>query len=392
MPTPAPDITPICPHAAVCGGCDMLDVSYARQLEYKEGIIRDLFRDLKTEVRPIIGSGEKLPLRYRNKIRYGFVVDAGQVRPSRHAKGEADADIPMRACFLQSDLSVRLAQLTADFAQEAGWSVYDTATGQGTLKHLLVREGKRTGECLVSLVTTQDALPHLDEWADLMRLADPAVRSVFRTETWGRNNQRSQDTQLWGAERIHERVGDFTFAISPSAFFQTNSEMVQRLYDEAGAAARLTPDDTLWDLYAGSATIGIYLSRNCRQVVSIESNPQNVSDAAENLRLNGVTNVQMHGGEVERTLSSAFINVHRPDAVVVDPPRAGLSEHIRRLLPGLPAKRLAYVSCNPQTALRDCLELSARGFVIDYVQPVDMFPHTLHCELVIALRHWVIIP
>lgn len=386
LKVPPPDIIPPCPHAAVCGGCDMLDVSYAAQLHYKESWIRELFAPLGIDVRPILASNEPLPLHYRNKIRYGFVRAQGRIMPSRHAKGESDADIPMRTCLLQSELSVRLAQRTAAFAETAGWSVYDTATGTGLLKHLLVREGKRTGECLVSLVTGDDDVPGIGDWAAAMQQEDPRVVSIYHTVTWGRNNAQSRDRLLSGQERIHEMIGEYRFAISPHAFFQTNSAMVEQLYASAATAANLQEDDVLWDLYAGSATIGIYLSSRCRRVVSVESHPQNLADATENLRLNGVGNVTIAAGEVERVVSSAFINEHRPDVVIVDPPRAGLSEHMRRLLPGLPAKRLVYVSCNPLTAVRDCEQLVARGVHIEYVQPVDMFPHTLHCETVIALR------
>jgi len=384
---PTPDITAPCPHATICGGCDFQDVLYSRQTAYKEAVLRELFTGLVPENawRPFLATTDPQPFYYRNKIRYGFVEVGEKILPSRHAKGETDADIPMRVCLLQSDLSVEIAHATAEFATKAGWKVFSTTEPTGFLKHILIREGKRTGEFMVSLVTTEKA-PDLSEWARSVQSLSPQIKSIYQTKTWGRNNEHQEDHLLAGESKIREKIGEYEFVISPHAFFQTNSLMVEKLYNLVRDSARLQPTDCLWDLYAGSATIGMYLSKDCKRVISIENNLQNIADAEENIALNDVKNLEVFSGSVDQIVNSQFINAHTADGIVVDPPRAGLSPYLRRLLPHIPHRRLVYVSCNPQTLKRDLEDLTRSGYKVGEIRGVDMFPHTLHCEMVVVFE------
>lgn len=386
---PTPNTTPICPYFYTCGGCASQDVAYADQLAYKGEWLKSLFSEAiePTLWRPIIGSPEEYPTYFRNKIRFAFVREGEKVFASRHQKGNEEADIPVERCYLQSPEADTLMNITADFATRFGWSLYSPTTRTGWLKHLLIREGKHTGELLVALVTDEGLVQGLDEWATALREACPKLKSIYHSRSWGANNTTFEDSLLWGESGFHEKVGDYTFWISPHSFFQTNGAMVETLYQTIGQMAELQGGEHLWDLYAGSATIGIFLSKRVGHVTSIESSPSNTADSRRNLELNQIENVTIHEGLVEDAVTSAFCKtVGLPDIVIVDPPRAGLHERFRQLLPNLAAKKIVYVSCNPVSCLRDLKSLIRSGYKVSKAQGIDMFPHSWHCELVLVLE------
>lgn len=388
-PLPTVRCEPICPYFFACGGCDIQDLPYTEQVSYKEKWLRELFAPLASPGiwRDTLASEEKVPVYFRNKIRFGLVEHNGLILPSRHKKGEEAADIPVDACFLQSPEALEITAFTGRFAQEHGWSIYQPTLQSGAIKHLLIRQGKFTGETMVALVTDSVRLENLELWQTKLIEKFPQITSLYLSQTWGKNNTTFQDRLLWGTERITEKVGDYTFHISPHAFFQTNSTMLHTLYQAIGDTAALSGQEIIWDLYAGSATIGIFLSQQAQQVLAIENNPANITDAQINLDYNKIGNVELQAGRVEDVLTSSFLRAApKADVIIVDPPRAGLSERIRNLLPHLKPHRLVYVSCNPITCLRDCQDLLRHGYQLDSLQAIDMFPHTLHCELIAQLR------
>ena len=381
-------IAPICPFFYQCGGCETQDVAYLDQVGYKERWLKQLFSDIAPESlwKTFLHSDNPYPTYFRNKIRFGLVRVGEHIYPSRHQKGSETADIAVDACFLQAPETIEIVEAAALFAERYNWSLYDPKTGSGWLKHLLIRQGKRTGEIMVSLVTDNSPLQQKEEWISGLRQF-AGVTSLYQTLTWGRSNEQAEDVLLWGDPYIHETVGDFRYRISPQAFFQTNSEMVERLYTAIAETVSWKGSEVLWDLYAGSATIGIFLSPRVNQVLSIENNLQNIADAEVNCQLNKINSVEIVAGEVEKVLTSQFLATHSmPEVIVVDPPRAGLSERIKLLLPNIPKHELIYVSCNPLTCLRDCKQLIRSGYKLESLQGIDMFPHTLHCELIVHLR------
>lgn len=385
-PTLPKTVQPVCPYFGVCGGCDCQDVSYKDQLEAKHNWLADLFAPLQpTTILPILGSPQEYPVFFRNKIRFGFIEHGGTVWPSRHKKGEEAADIPADHCYLQSEEANKVIRFIARCAHEFHWTLYDPKRESGWLKHILIRQGKWTGEVMVSLVTDALPIPAEDEFIIAVQKELPFVSSLYQTQSWGKSLEKLEDRLLYGTERIHEQIGEYTFAISPQAFFQTNSEMVETLYR---ATAQLAGTGTqLWDLYAGSATIGLFLHKNFDQVLSIEINESNIADAKINCVLNKVTNLTIIPGAVEEVLTSTFLQSHvSPNCIVVDPPRAGLHQRLRTLLPYLKAQRIVYVSCNPFTCLRDCTELTRQGYRLTTLQPIDMFPHSWHAEMIAVLE------
>lgn len=377
-----------CPHYNQCGGCEIQEWPYQAQAEAKDRYLRLLFEEIfpPANWKTFLSSSKDDSVYYRNKIRFGFTDIQGIIYPSRHQKGREGADIAIRECYLHSPESNATIWAVADFANSHGWKVFDPSSNKGWLKHLIVRQGKFTGEFLVSLVTSNQPIREAELWLDNLSRQFPQIVSFYQTLTQGRNNERSIDRHLRGRKFITEKIGDFTFAISPHAFFQTNSLMVEKLYTTIRETAEIQTGETVWDLYAGSATIGIFLSRYCAKVLSIENNPQNILDAQLNLKNNRVENLDLHKGTVEDVLSNRFIQSRtKPNVIIVDPPRAGLSHALINLLPNLPAHRLVYVSCNPLTCLRDCQILAKQGYALHSLRGIDMFPHTGHCEMIAHL-------
>ena len=381
---PAPSVTPICPFFYECGGCDSQDISYADQLAAKEAWVTELFAELNPATsKPILGNSSEYPTFYRNKIRFSFVEKNGAVLPARHGKGEKSADVAVDECYLQSEISNQAVRITAEVATKYNWKPYNPSTEHGWLKHLLIREGKQTGELMLALVTDDVPIPGLDDWIARLRNELP-LTSLYQNIAYGKGLEEIHDQLLWGAPYITEKIGEYAYQISPQAFFQTNSSSLETLYNEIRSTAG--NGSLLWDLYAGSASIGIYLSKQFDAVVSIESNPANCADAQENLTRNAVQNVQIVQGKVEDILTSAYLSSHPvADSIIVDPPRAGLHPRFLTLLSGLPTRQIIYVSCNPITAVRDAKLLCQAGYHIDSLQPIDMFPHTWHCELILRL-------
>jgi 23S rRNA (uracil1939-C5)-methyltransferase len=385
-------VTPICPFFYQCGGCETQDIAYSDQLATKQAEIQRLFAPLctkQTVIHPIQGQDSDYPVYYRNKIRFSFIKDDnGVIQPSRHAKGDSSADIAVDQCFLQSPRSDQIMAAVATFAQEKNWTLYDPKTGLGWLRHILIREGKFTGEIMLS--TVSDTPEVLNERAWIAYCAEhlPWLTGLHHTQSFPNHPSKLESRCLAGSPQITEIIGDYHFVISPHAFFQTNSVMAQTLYSQACAAAG--SGESLWDLYAGSATIGIYAHRHFNKVLSIEVSPHNIVDALTNCARNTVNNLTVVQGQTEQVLTSAFIKEQGiPTSIIVDPPRAGLHRSLRDILPGIirkPEQNLVYVSCNPLTCLRDCQDLIQAGLCITDIWPIDMFPHTTHCELVIRLQ------
>lgn len=380
---PPANVTPICPYFGICGGCDTQDIVYTDQVQAKGEALQTLFASIASPEKWVsfLASDEEYPIYYRNKIRFSFVEKDGRIWPSRHSRGKDEADIAVDACFLQSKEADELMLFIAEYAQSHGWKLFDTKTETGWLKHILIRQGKHTGETMLSLVTTNSLLPNPEEYIQKVREQFPHIKSLYQSTTDGKNNEKIIDSLLWGEPCIYEKIGEYTFQISPHAFFQTNSDMVETLYS---AIKNYVPENSaVWDLYAGSATIGSFVSSKAKNVICIENNSQNNVDALWNIANNAITNVESTSGSVEDVCTSRFINEQGiPDCIIVDPPRAGLSPQARTIIAGIKPFTLIYISCNPLTCFRDCRDLLKKGFTLKLLQGIDMFPHTNHCEMI----------
>ncbi len=295
--------------------------------------------------------------------------------------------LPVERCWLTTDVGNAIRNAVRDWAREERLTAHDQSTHEGFLRHLVVREGRNTGQALVVLVTAPGEIPDPDHLVDSLRRF-PEVRSIHHAV----NDRPAEVTRdlptrlLWGEEAIEEELCGLRFRVGPSAFLQTNTSMAERLYGLAAEYAALTGGETVYDLYCGTGTIGLVLAAKALTVWGIESSEEAVSCAIDNATLNGVANAAFYAGDVGRSLEELRARSGDPDVVVVDPPRAGLSNRAVRQIGTLAPQRIVYVSCNPTTLAGNVKDLvSEWSYSLDRVRPVDMFPHTPHVEAVALL-------
>ena len=377
-----------CRHFGVCGGCRFQDLAYEVQLDEKERQVRDALvrigRFAEPPLEPIVPAEAQYG--YRNKLEYSFTAGDDGIELGFHRAGRWDEVIDIEECLLTTDLGNAVRLAVREWAREERLQPYDQKTGIGYLRHLVVREGRNTGQVLVVLVTAPGEHFEAGYLVDVLRRF-PEVRSIH----WAINDTPAEQTNLptrllWGDDAIEEEILGLRYRVRPSAFLQTNTGMAARLYELARQCAALTGDENVYDLYCGTGTIGLALSANARSVWGLEISEEAVACAIENAELNGIENAHFFAGNVGQTIEELREEAGSPDVVVVDPPRAGLAGKALRRTGELGAPRLVYVSCNPTTLASDLQVLRDEyGYVLERCRPVDMFPHTPHVESVSAL-------
>ena len=398
---PAPErVEAPCRHFGVCGGCRFQDYPYALQAAAKESQVRDalvrLGRFTEPPVEPIVPA--EAQYRYRNKLEYSFSGaedprDFSGAEDPRdrlalgfHRAGRWDEVIDVEECLLTTDAGNAIREAVKRWAREEGLEPYDQETGEGYLRHLVVREGRNTGQALVLLVTAPGERFDADFLVETLT-AIPEVRSIH----WAVNDRPAEVTNLptrllWGEEWIEEELCGLRFRIRPNAFLQTNTAMAETLYRLARDAAGLTGTEVVYDLYCGIGTIGLTLAGGAASVWGVEISEESVARAIENAGVNGIENARFYAGNVGQSLEELRETAGPPDVVVVDPPRAGLAGKALRRTGALQAPRLVYVSCNPTTLASDLAVLRDEyGYRLERCTPVDMFPHTPHIESVSLL-------
>jgi 23S rRNA (uracil1939-C5)-methyltransferase len=386
---PGPDrVEAPCRHFGTCGGCRFQDLAYEVQLVQKAQQVRDALvrigRVTDPPLEPIVPAASIYG--YRNKLEYSFSAGEDGVELGFHRAGRWDEVIGIEECLLTTDLGNAVRLAVRDWAREERLEPYDQATGKGYLRHLVVREGRNTGQVLVVLVTAPGELFESGYLVDVLRRF-PEVRSIH----WAINDTPAEQTNLptrllWGDDAIEEEILGLRFRLRPSAFLQTNTEMAEQLYGFAREFAGLTGVENVFDLYCGTGTIGLTLAPDARTVWGLEISEEAVACAIENAELNGIENVRFFAGNVGQTLEELVENAGTPDVVIVDPPRAGLAGKALKRTGALHAQRIVYVSCNPTTLASDVQVLrDDYSYELVRCRPVDMFPHTPHVESVSLL-------
>jgi 23S rRNA (uracil1939-C5)-methyltransferase len=357
---------------------------YERQLEVKQAQVEEALRRIGHldgfTLAPIVAAEQQW--RYRNKLEYSFGAGAdGTLVCGFHAPGSWERVEDIEDCLLASEAGNRARREVLAFCRERGLAPYDRRTHDGFLRNLVVREGRNTGQIQVRLVTGPGEL-------DSEGLAAAVSCDGL---LWTRTEERSETTTggttelIAGRVLLAERLGDLELALSPEAFFQTNTEMAEHLYGLVVAAAALHGWERVFDLYCGVGSIGLTLARHAGAVVGLELVERAVADATRNATRNEITNASFYDGDVRLALGELVEREGRPDVIVVDPPRAGLSQKIvRRIIEAAP-RRIVYVSCNPTTLAPNAAQLVAAGWRLERVTPLDMFPQTPHIECVAEL-------
>jgi 23S rRNA (uracil1939-C5)-methyltransferase len=379
---PSPDrIPPLADHP----GAPWQVLPYERQLEVKAEQVREALERIGHlegfELDPIVPAVEQW--RYRNKLEYSFGTGPdGELVCGFHAPGRWDEILPMTDCLLASERSNAVREQVLQWCRLQGLSAWDRRGQHGLLRNLVVREGRRTGELQVRLVTSPGSI-------DVDSLADAVTcDGLFwtRQEQLGETALGGETTLISGSPQLRERLGGLDFLISPEAFFQTNTEMAEELYAVAVEFAQLRGHERVFDLYCGIGTIGLSLAARAREVVGVEIVEPAVADAIENARLNDIVNARFYAGDIRLAMRELVETAGRPNVAVVDPPRAGLSQKIvRRILEAQPS-RIVYVSCNPTTLAPNAAQMVEAGYRLVRVRPVDMFPQTPHIESVALLE------
>ncbi len=397
-------VDPFCSHFGVCGGCQWQMLPYELQLKYKQKQVEDNLRRIgKIElpgISPIIGARQEDTTGYRNKIEYTFsnrrfllteeFRDAG-ITPYQdvagfHAKGIFDKIIDIRTCYLQEEPSNQIRIAIKEFAIRNQFSFYDIKAHKGFLRNLQLRICK-TGEIMVNIVFGYEDQPKRTSLLDFLQKELPAITTLLYTinEKWNDSLHGLTPEIYSGPGFVIEKLGDFRFKIGPKSFFQTNTGQAEVLYDVTKTFAGLSGKETVYDLYCGTGSIGIYASREAGKIIGVESIGETVEDARENARINQIGHAHFFEGDVIDICNEKFFSEHgRPDVIITDPPRAGMHEKLVKMLLQLESPVIVYVSCNPATQARD-LKLLDEKYRVTGVQPVDMFPHTQHIENVVRL-------
>jgi 23S rRNA (uracil1939-C5)-methyltransferase len=381
--TPSPDrIDPVADHP----GAPWQVIPYAKQLEIKADQVDDALRRIGKldgfSFEPMVPALQEW--RYRNKLEYSFGKDTtGRLICGFHAPGRWEDIIEVTDCMLASEKGNQAREEVVEWCRAQGLEPYDRRTNQGFLRNLVVREGRRTGEIQVRLVTSRGKLDG-ESLAEATPTADGLLWT--RLDSLAETTSGGETALLSGVERYEEQLGGLSISISGEAFFQTNTEMAERLYAVAVEYAELKGYERLYDLYCGIGTIGLLMSPRAAELWGLELVEDAIADAIANARRNEIDNAHFFAGDVRLAMRDLVEKAGRPDVLVVDPPRAGLSQKIvRRIIEAAP-KRIVYVSCNPTTLAPNAAQLVEAGYELTKVRPVDMFPQTPHIECVAQLE------
>lgn len=378
-------VEPKCSHFGLCGGCRFQDLDYSVQLRAKEEQVRDALVRIgrldEPKLEPIIPADSLF--HYRNKLEYSFCQTGEDPGLGFHRAGRWDEVLDIDQCWLTTERGNEIRHAVRAWARSQRLSAFDQDAQAGFLRHLVVREGRNTGQTLVMLVTAPGELVGAEELVESLRRFS-SVRSVH----WAVNDTPAEvtnlpSTVLWGDEAIEEEILGRRFRVRPTSFLQTNTAMCEELYRVALEFAPLEGGETVFDLYSGIGTIALTMADSALTVWGVDVSQESIACALENAELNGITNAAFFAGDVANDLPELAERAGSPDLVVVDPPRAGLTRKAVRRLARLEAPRMLYISCNPTTLAGNAAELvSDWDYVLERARPVDMFPHTPHIETV----------
>lgn len=397
---------PFCQHFGICGGCKWQNLPYNEQLSMKQKQVEQQLKRIGKielpEISPILGSVKTRE--YRNKLEFGCSnkrwmtkeeISTGEAFSEMraigfHITGAFDKILPIEKCHLMDDLQNRIRNDIRDYAISSGMTFFDIRQQVGLLRDIMVRNSN-TGEWMVLVQFHYDEEgDHERAMALMQHLADafPEITSLLYVD-----NQKCNDTfgdldisVFKGNDHIFETMEGLRFKVGPKSFYQTNTEQAYHLYSVARNFAKLTGNETVYDLYTGTGTIANFVAKGAKRVVGIEYVPEAIEDAKVNSGINGITNTLFYAGDMKDILNDEFILSHgHPDIIITDPPRAGMHPDVVDTILRAEPERIVYVSCNPATQARDLQLLDAK-YKVTAIQPVDMFPHTPHVENVVALE------
>ncbi|MBQ5810440.1 MAG: 23S rRNA (uracil(1939)-C(5))-methyltransferase RlmD [Clostridia bacterium] len=372
-----------CPHYKKCGGCQLQNMPYERQLSFKQVKVINLLGRYH-HVCEIIGMQN--PYHYRNKVQAAFGEKRGEIVSGVYQSSTHNI-VPVDSCMIEDpkadEIIVTIRKLLKSFKLRA----FNDVTMKGFLRHVLIKRGFSSGEIMVVLVTAVPDFPKESQFVNALLSRHPEITTIVQNT----NNKRTslvlgeRSRVLFGNGYIEENLCEFRFRISPKAFYQINPTQTEVLYSKAIEYAELSGSETLLDAYCGTGTIGIIASKHVKSVVGVELNSDAVKDAITNAKLNNIENIEFYCADAGKFMVEAANNGANYDVVIMDPPRAGASLDFLHSVVALAPQKVVYISCNPETQARDLAFLTRKGYKVRKIQPVDMFPHTAHVETVVLL-------
>mgnify|MGYP002801465899 FL=1 len=398
---PSPDrVEPRCPFARKCGGCQIQEMSYERQLAFKAQKVRGNLERLggfdkkllDRVIEPILGMDE--PFGYRNKAQFPFGTDRDGNPVTGFYAGRTHDIIANTDCALGVPVNQEILEIILAFMREEHVPAYDEKTGKGLIRHVLIRYGFTTKEIMVCLVINGKKIPQGEKLVEKLA-AVRGMTSITISPNTRQTNVIMGETYeiLWGQGFITDYIGNVRYQISPLSFYQVNPVQTEKLYSQALEYADLKDGETVWDLYCGIGTISLFLAQKAGQVYGVEIIPQAIEDAKKNVEINGIANAEFFVGKAEEVLSeyyAEYVREHggenaRADVIVVDPPRKGCAPALLETIVKMAPERVVYVSCDSATLARDLKVLCGNGYELAKVRPVDMFPETVHVECVVLM-------
>ena len=372
-----------------CGGCQIQELDYNKQLELKTNEVKQVISRIgkleNVEIHETIGM--QSPCRYRNKAQFPIQNINGSTAIGFYKKKSHDV-IPTDMCVIQHDINDKIIKIIKTYIQAYNVSIYNETTHTGVLRHLVTKVGFTTNEVMVVLVANGTNLPHLNELASVLKENILGFKTLVLNVNKAKTNVilGKENKVIYGNGKINDYIGDLVFEISPLSFFQVNPVQTEVLYNKALEYAELKENDTVFDIYCGIGSISLFLAQKATKVYGIEIVEDAIKDAKINAKLNNLNNVEFYVGKAEEVVPKMYSEGKTANVVVVDPPRKGCDEKVLDTIVSMKPDRVVYVSCNPSTLARDLAYLDERGYKCVEIQPVDMFPHTMHVETVAKLR------
>ena len=374
----------ICPVLNLCGGCQLLDMEYAKQLDFKQKQVEELLKGL-CPVKPIIGM--KDPFHYRNKVHAVFDRDKKGNIISGIYEENTHHVVPVEKCLIENQKADEIIGTIRGMLKSFKIRTYDEDTGFGLLRHVLIRKGFSTGEIMVVLVTASPVFPSKNNFVKALREKHPEITTIVQNIN-GRGTSMvlgDKEHVLYGKGYIVDELCGCRFRISSKSFYQVNSVQTEILYEKALSLSGLTGRELVVDAYCGIGTIGIIASKAAGKVIGVELNQDAVRDAVNNAKMNGIDNIRFYCNDAGRFLVNMAEQGEKAYVVIMDPPRSGSTEEFMDAVGKLGAGKVVYVSCNPETLARDVRYMKKLGYRAVEAWPVDMFPGTVHVETVCLL-------
>ena len=387
---PSPDRLPgsDCPAFGRCGGCNWRHITYEAECRYKQNWVQETMRrvgDIDAPVLPLMGGDS--PDRYRNKAQFPVAPGRDGAPVIGFFAPRSHRIIPCRDCRLQPEGYAAVLDAVDGWMRDCGVAAYDEESHTGLVRHIYIRQAAVTGEMMVCLVCTSGRLPAAEELVRRVQEAAPALVSLTVNINPNRTNVilGERSFTLWGADAIVDRLCGLHFRLSAHSFYQVNHAQTEKLYRLAAQAAALTGKETLLDLYCGTGTIGLSMAHTAGCVIGVEVVEAAVRDARRNATANHIRNARFICADAAQAAAQLAAEGTHPDVVVLDPPRKGCSPDLIDTVAGMAPERVVYVSCDPATLARDLKLFAGRGYRTQWIQPVDLFPRTAHCENVACL-------